>query len=366
MTIQASGNSSLEALSSSYKARKTEEKEDTLGRQDFLTMLVAQLEHQDPLNPMEGSDFSAQLAQFSSLEQLMNLNNTMENMASAFETNSESDVTALVGKEVTGEVDSIEVADGQPFGGAYTISQPGDVMVEIYDGDGNEVRALYPGQKSQGSYNLNWDGRNNSGNLVDDGSYKYKVFVNSGYGFEEMPSTVTGRVDSVVYNNGKAYLRVNDTLVDPDSLVQISAIEQTDNPVSSITDYLGKEITTSQSIAAVENGSVSGSKCAFDLEQKEDVVVSIYNQAGEEIRSMAILADDTTTGANTVEWDGMDNSGSPVENGLYLYSVANGQGKVETTASGEVSGIEYKNGEKYLVLKESGLLTGVSSITSVN
>lgn len=78
MAINATGNSSLDALSSSYKSTVTENDEDVLGRDAFLTMLVAQLKNQDPLNPMEGSDFSAQLAQFSQLEQLMSLNDTME------------------------------------------------------------------------------------------------------------------------------------------------------------------------------------------------------------------------------------------------------------------------------------------------
>ncbi|MFO7748843.1 MAG: FlgD immunoglobulin-like domain containing protein [Desulfobacteraceae bacterium] len=366
MTIESAQNKTMDRLSSSYQPRETEKEEEALGRENFLTMLVAQLENQDPLNPMEGSDFSAQLAQFSSLEQLMNLNETMENMATAFTNSSEADVTNLVGKEVTGEVDAIEVADGQSFGGAYTITEPGDVMVEIYDAEGNEVRSLYPGQKTSGSYNLNWDGRNNSGDMVEDGSYKYKVLVNSGSGFAEMPTTVTGTVDSVVYNEGKAYLRVNDTLVNPESLVQISAGAQTEEAPASITDYLGKEITSSRSIASVKGGNVSGKACSFELENQEDVIVSLFNQTGDEVRSIPLLADETTAGTNTVEWDGKDNAGSLVEEGLYLYSVSTAAGEIATAASGEVSGIEYINGEKYLVLKESGMLTDLSSVTGVN
>ncbi|MEA2060964.1 MAG: FlgD immunoglobulin-like domain containing protein [Thermodesulfobacteriota bacterium] len=367
MTIQASGNSSLEALSSSYQARKTEEKEDTLGRQDFLTMLVTQLEHQDPLNPMEGSDFSAQLAQFSSLEQLMNLNKTMETMASAFQSgSSESDLGSMIGREVTGEVDAVEVADGEFFGGDYTISEPGDVMVQISDASGNVIRSLFPGQKSAGSYNINWDGTDNNGNTVADGSYKYSILVNSGYGYTEMPTTVIGKVDSIVYNEGKAYLQVNGTLVDPDSLVQVGGYGETEEKASSITDYLGKNITSTQSIAGIKGGVVSGDTCTFELEASEDIILSVFNQAGEEIRSIPVLADETSQGSNSVKWDGTDNSGNIAEDGLYLYSVSSASGNIETLASGEVSGIEYVNGEKYLVLKESNLLTGLSSVTSVN
>ena len=85
MTVSSTGNSSLDSITSSYQSTETEKSEtaDALGKDDFLTMLVAQLENQDPLNPMDGTDFSAQLAQFSQLEQLMNLNTSMETLASS-------------------------------------------------------------------------------------------------------------------------------------------------------------------------------------------------------------------------------------------------------------------------------------------
>ena len=83
MTISSTGNSSLDKITGSYQSSDTEKtsKEDALGRDAFLTMLVAQLQNQDPLNPMDGTDFSAQLAQFSQLEQLINLNDSMDNLA---------------------------------------------------------------------------------------------------------------------------------------------------------------------------------------------------------------------------------------------------------------------------------------------
>jgi len=84
MTVSSTNNSALENISSSYQSNEKNktEKEDALGRDTFLTMLVAQLQNQDPLNPMDGTDFSAQLAQFSQLEQLINLNESMETVPS--------------------------------------------------------------------------------------------------------------------------------------------------------------------------------------------------------------------------------------------------------------------------------------------
>jgi flagellar basal-body rod modification protein FlgD len=124
MTISSSQNSSLEKITSSYQSNEKEkaEKEDALGQDAFLTMLVAQLQNQDPLNPMDGTDFSAQLAQFSQLEQLISLNDSMADLAKAYDTNSEGDVVGYIGKQVTGNVDVMNVDEGTVSGGFYSLS----------------------------------------------------------------------------------------------------------------------------------------------------------------------------------------------------------------------------------------------------
>jgi hypothetical protein len=106
MAITSTGNTSLDTITSAYQSNQNEKTEtaEDLGKEDFLTMLVAQLQNQDPLSPMEGTDFSAQLAQFSSLEQLMNLNDSMDSLASSFSNDSEGDMLGYMGKQVTGTV----------------------------------------------------------------------------------------------------------------------------------------------------------------------------------------------------------------------------------------------------------------------
>ena len=73
-----------------------------LGKDDFLSLLVAQLQHQDPLNPAEGTEFTAQLAQFSSLEQLSNINDNLENMELFQTSMTNSQAVSYIGKEITG------------------------------------------------------------------------------------------------------------------------------------------------------------------------------------------------------------------------------------------------------------------------
>ncbi|OQY01803.1 MAG: hypothetical protein B6I26_02230 [Desulfobacteraceae bacterium 4572_130] len=366
MTVTPTQNTGLEALSNSYQVKDTKEEDAYLGRDAFLTMLVAQLENQDPLNPMEGSDFSAQLAQFSQLEQLINLNGSMDSMKTSYEENSQSDVTSLVGKEITANVDSIEIVNGAFIGGDYNISELCEVMVTIFDSQGNEVRTLYEGQKSIGSHGINWDGNDNNGNKALDGSYKYSVMTNNGSGYAELPITVTGKVESIVYSGGKPYFQVKGLLVNPESLTQVKNTLKTEESSSSIVDYLGKDITTSAPLALVENGAVLGNEFVFELNEQQTVTVKIFDPAGNKIKEITIPAQDTKQGINKINWDGSDNSNNTVLDGIYSYSVTSNSENVKTSISDEVSGIKYLNGNQYLVLKNSGVLSDLSSLTNVN
>ena len=366
MTVTPTQNTSLETLSNSYQVKDTKESDDYLGRDAFLTMLVAQLENQDPLNPMEGSDFSAQLAQFSQLEQLINLNGSMDSMKTSYEESSQSDVTSFVGKEITANVDSIEIVNGSFIGGDYNISELCEVMVTIFDSQGNEVRTLYEGQKGIGSHGINWDGQDNNGDTVLDGSYKYSVMTNNGSGYTDLPITVTGKVESIVYSDGKPYFQVNGLMVNIDSLIQIKNTSTTKESPNTIVDYLGKNITTSAPLAVVENGDVLGNEFVFQLNEQQDVIVKIFDFAGNQVKEITMSAQDTEQGINTINWDGSDNSNNKVIDGIYSYLVTSGSGNVKTSISDEVSGIKYLNGNQYLVLKNSGVLSDISSLTSVN
>ena len=366
MAVNATTNSTLDALSNSYKSTTAEKEEDILGRDAFLTMLVAQLKNQDPLNPMEGTDFSSQLAQFSQLEQLMNLNDTMETFMSSMGEESESNAIDYVGKKVTGNVDSIEVVGGTPFGGFYNIDESSDIMVKIYDKSGNEVRTLYPGQKSAGTYDFSWDGKDSTGTLVEDGSYKYTVLADTGSGYTAIPTTVTGTVDSIVYNEGKAYLKVQGILIDPESLVQVGNVGEVETTQGSAVDYLGRSITTSMPLIDYDGSSDEAATISFEVPTKTDVTVRFFDASGEEIKSIKVDADDIKAGEeNKVVWDGTDKNKDKVAEGVYSYAITSGSGALDVAVSEEVTEIRVLNGTQYLVLGDSGYLSGVGSITKV-
>lgn len=370
MTITSTNNSALENISNSYQSNEQDktEKEDALGRDTFLTMLVAQLQNQDPLNPMDGTDFSAQLAQFSQLEQLINLNDSMESLATAYSNKSEKDVVGYIGKQVTGNVDNMNISEGTVSGGFYNLGVPADVMITITDASGKTVKTLYEGQQNSGSHVIGWDGTDSSGNALEDGSYKYTVLANSGNGFSQVPSSVTGTVEGITYNNDTAYLVVQGVLLDPTSLTAVVDTQQTDSnqtPDSAL-DYLGRTISSNSPIVLVEDSTVSGDELDFNLDSSEDVTIKIYDTFDELVRTITIAAENTQGGENSVHWDGVADSGYAAADGMYYYTVKAGSDYVTTPVSEEVSGIKYMNGGQYLVLNDSGRLVAMSSITDIN
>ena len=179
-----------------------------LGKDDFLKLLTVQLRYQDPLNPMENTEFVAQMAQFSSLEQLQNMNQTMERsqgaeaeLQAAFKNNL---VTSLVGKAV--EVPTQEVAyDGETTEVAYRLGpQARSASLQILDARGQMVRELEL-DTSQAYNTVEWDGKSVSGDKVPKGAY-LAVVIAAGPGGVPVEADMLKRVrvDAVRYAGSEA------------------------------------------------------------------------------------------------------------------------------------------------------------------
>ena len=211
-SIQTSGNKGLS---------QTKLKE-TLGRDDFLILLVAQLKHQDPLNPLDGTDFTAQLAQFSSLEQLFTANDRLTDISESMDLQKTGDVLDYIGKTVKTTDNTILVENGETAPGAYNLEDKADVTVFILNDDGLEVRRIYAGWQNAGEHDLVWDGRDNDGRMVDDGVYTFELEARDKEGFVVPHNTyLTGEVTGVTYERGMPYLMVGNNLVSPSSVVEV-------------------------------------------------------------------------------------------------------------------------------------------------
>ena len=124
---------------------------NTLGKNEFLTILTAQLAHQDPTSPMDSNAFVAQLAQFSSLEQMQNTNDTLTQLLAVQQLSGQTAVVSMVGKDAIYKASEMDLSAGGSITVTATLDKPAaDVIMEVDDADGNPVRhqsfgAMEPG-----------------------------------------------------------------------------------------------------------------------------------------------------------------------------------------------------------------------------
>ena len=145
-------------------ASNVPDNKSSLDKDSFLTILVAQLTHQDPLNPMEDTEMTSQLAEFSSLEQLTSINTGIGDLATSMQKSDMISAVSFIGKEVKAEGYKVALNEGNAstiyYGFGETVS---GIMINIYDSEGAIVRTVELGNKEAGSYQYEWDGKDDDG-----------------------------------------------------------------------------------------------------------------------------------------------------------------------------------------------------------
>ena len=179
-----------------------------LGKDDFLTLLVTQLQYQDPLSPMESMEFTAQLAQFSSLEQLGNINDNMEYSQQYQAAINNSQAVSYIGKIVTASGNTIMVTDGAPGSIRFELEKDAKAaFIHIYNALGNLVKTIESGDLNAGEQVLFWDGTDNNGSFLPEGEYMFEVLaVDASDEMVNAETFTTGKVTGVSFENNTAYL----------------------------------------------------------------------------------------------------------------------------------------------------------------
>jgi len=191
---------------------------NTLGQEEFLEILIAQMKNQDPTNPVDANDFTSQLTQYSCLEQLMNMNARLDTLIADFESMSGVELAGLIGTEVTVDGNTLE-ADGSTCAITYDLSgEAASGQVIIYDANGDSADTLDFGRQDAGANILVWDC---SG--VSSGTYTFEVSASAADGSDLSVTTrETGTVTEVSFKDGLATLRVNGRDVSIDDVISIS------------------------------------------------------------------------------------------------------------------------------------------------
>ena len=185
----------------------------SLGKDEFLKLLVAQLTHQDPLDPTDPTEFVGQLSQMSSLEQLMSMRDGLELMAVAQTAGTSADVVSFVGREITFRGDSLVMDGGgaPSYIGIQLDGKASEVVLTIKDSAGKTVRTLQIGGRDPGKHVVAFDGKDEQGNPLADGEYSVTVSATSHTGETVKVSARTeGVVVAVSYDNGYPELVLDD------------------------------------------------------------------------------------------------------------------------------------------------------------
>ena len=209
------------------------ENKDEIGKEAFLMLLVEQLKNQNPLEPMDGTDFTAQLAQFSSLEQQTSMNDNLMLLQDYSATLNRLSALDMIGKRVEfdgrGAGSAMINGDGQPIPLNFELADNAqDVVIDIYNDAGGRVATLELGYYDLGPQSFNWNGKDADGNVFPEGNYTFEVVAR-----DELNQLVTtmvnggGEVQGVETDpkNGNTVLvLVDGTRVGIDQVVSVKAV----------------------------------------------------------------------------------------------------------------------------------------------
>jgi flagellar basal-body rod modification protein FlgD len=198
---------------------------NTLDKNSFLKLLTAQLQNQDPLQPMDSTAFVAQLAQFSSVEAQENISAKLDTLSLGQANANQLAVPQMIGKQVLFKATQVGLVKGQPCGFSVALDAPAaQVVATISDASGRTVRTLQLGARGAGAGAVTWDGMDENGNPVDSGGYHVSVVASAKDGsLVGAATSVRGIVTGVSFEGSVPQLIVNGTSVKLSDVTEIAS-----------------------------------------------------------------------------------------------------------------------------------------------
>ena len=227
----------LNQTNNEFNAALSKQSGSTLDKDSFMLLLVTQFKYQDPLNPMDDKEFIAQMAQFSSLEQLMNLNTSMEDLTTATNNQQMVNATSYIGKLVSVSGNTIGKTTATNADGATETSIStfryafGDNVVKgtlsVKDANGNTIYTEdLAGKQAGTTFEFNWNGKMGNGTDAPDGVYQVTLAAFNDKGEAVLSDQVVdATVTGVVNDNGTVYLGM-----DGGQLMALANVRQVTTP----------------------------------------------------------------------------------------------------------------------------------------
>ena len=203
MAATASVSSALQSQYASSSSSVQNPSGD-LGKDAFLKLLTTQLSNQDPSSPMENSAFVAQLAQFSSLEQMTSMSSSLKSVYLALESMNNTSMSSLLGKHVVAMGDGLNYAGSGPVALHFdAAAATASTTLTVKDEYGTVVYSGAVGAVAAGEGSVSWDGNGFDGRPVPAGSYTFALTgLDSSGGSVDLTTEIEGAVDEMDYTSG--------------------------------------------------------------------------------------------------------------------------------------------------------------------
>jgi flagellar basal-body rod modification protein FlgD len=233
MTDPITSSTGSSAASTIASATQSAAGSAPMDKQAFLKLLVAQIANQDPLKPMEGTEFVTQLSQFAMVEQAIAQSTQLGNVSTQLGGIANNDATALVGKQVTVRGKTMAFDGSLATTSAVTLSGPAaKVTADIIDANGKTVRTIDLGSRPGGTVTVTWDGKDLNGMSSPKGTYTLRINASTADG-KAVSATqdVTGTVTKIAFEKGYPELTLDNGATAPISdLVGVAAAPATPKP----------------------------------------------------------------------------------------------------------------------------------------
>jgi len=184
----------LERLAEQSKQDEKRAPKNHMDKDDFMHLFITQLKHQDPLNPDDGAEMAAKLAQFNSLEQLMNVNTTLKSLVDAENNGRSFMLSNFIGKEISVDGGRVRIDKEGVSNGTFELrSGATNAKLEVRDGSGTVVFEKDLGTVPAGKHPVDWSGKGRDGEALTSGLYTFNV---SAYDIDnrEIPVDISSKV----------------------------------------------------------------------------------------------------------------------------------------------------------------------------
>ncbi|SFV57672.1 Flagellar basal-body rod modification protein FlgD [hydrothermal vent metagenome] len=193
-----------------------------LGKDDFMKLMLIELQYQDPTDPMDTEKILSQTSQLATLESADNTNKALEELSKSMQNAQQYSVISAIGK--TASLGENTIQHTKDSTSTFDLYFPTDVesgSVSILDNNGNLVKSIDLSENAKGVYSFEWDGKDNNGNVVDDGIYQVVSDYYDQNGDAQHTAAGVYPIESVRFDNGKALVKLGSNYVPLENVVEI-------------------------------------------------------------------------------------------------------------------------------------------------